>query len=330
MAPFVGYVPPLQRGRRKLKWAIGLLTLGVFVLVIAGPLRWGLSSLNVNIFPSARDDLIAWVPGDADAIEGANLKELRNDSRLPRELTEVWTHNVPQFDADAIDEIVCVDPVLPPLMSGPIADLYIVRLNSTDALTKAFGKGGWSERRKDGQAYYKGIVSLYLFRASPTIVLLSSSESRLLDAMSGGGDTWHIKKDLATAIRSTDGPTWGAAVGPAAQSGVSPLTRTLALFAMNYRRDAQPLRLSEYYSTKLSGSGKETSICQVFSSDQNAVTAKRLLERSFDDLLARTGAEDQRNPNVYLLRVIHDSLRITVSGKRLEIRYTVSHEDLKR
>jgi hypothetical protein len=306
---------------------MALVTLAVLVLLIVGPLRWFLSSLDIDILPSSRsNELIAWVPEDADWVEGVNLKELRSNPDYPRELSSSFTPAVRIFDVDAIEEAVLVYSSFQQAIWGH-SDLVIVRFTNPPSFDKAIRKGELKEQKKEDRRYYVGEGILggnnWLFRASDTIVLFADSEARLQRAMAGDGTTWRISKELRSAIKSTNGPALGAAVGPPAQMGISPLAR--ALGPLGRHNEAQPLCLSETYETRVTDSGVEWTINKTYSSADKAKLARDRLQGTADS--APVNAHD---PGGYMFSVIRDSLMITATGEHVVMRYNVPHKDVKR
>ncbi|WP_020470068.1 zinc ribbon domain-containing protein [Zavarzinella formosa] len=328
----MGYVPPVARRRKwlpLLSIAIGLigLTVGAFFVVRAVKhvdldYELGLST------PSQQNDLLLWAPADTDAVMGADMTALASNNFIESIVAKENNSDYRDagFDLGDVETIVAA---IRQEADDKITPLLVMRLKTLYDPNPAI-RSGKAKVQKSGSIKYMSLNDrMWLYNPTDKIVLVSSNQQFLLDAIQRKSANIRFSQELLKSVKSTTGPFWVAAVGPAAQPE-SPWDFHQPL---EFGRPAEPYPLvkAARLSTKVSANSIEMTCEGDFSTPEKAKLASELDQTCRDKFMReKLSKRNARDPETYLLRIIFDSYATGIDGSKLISTFSIPTAELER
>jgi hypothetical protein len=299
--------------------------------VLAGSvsLYFALRNIKPELFPgiltSPEDELMAYVAADTESLilidieEISQVPEIQNltdraiqarKEKVPLGLGKRRLALSPRRASDKENETLSIFSLEQPFKVQPLLDAGHAR-----------------QKESNGLSYFEiAADNIWIAHPSPKIVLRSHNEGRLVEALEAARKKASPSDELRQAFRATSGPVRMASIGPSAQS-VVPSSPLAMLFKDDV--DAPPLCLSQAISTSLHSDRIEARIISRYSDEVKAKTAGEILGKGIKKTIALMAGEKQGG-EVYLMRVILDSLKIEPKVLELVLRLEVPLKELKR
>jgi predicted Zn finger-like uncharacterized protein len=317
------------RPRKPRRWLPVVAACLAIVLLGSAGLFFTLRNVRPELFPgiltSSEDELMAFVAADTESLILIDIEEISQipeiqsltdraiqarKEKVPLGLGKRRLALSPRKASDKENETLSIFSLEQPFKVQPLLDAGHAR-----------------QKEKDGLTYFEiAADNIWIAHPSPKIVLRSHSEVKLVEALEAVRKKTPISDELRQAFRATSGPVRMASIGPAAQS-VVPSSPFALLFKDDV--DAPPLCLSQSISTSLQSDRIEARIVSRYSDEVKAKTASEILTKGIKKAIALMAGEKQGG-EVYLMRVVLDSLKIEPKGSELVLRLDVPLKELKR
>jgi hypothetical protein len=316
------------RPRKSPRWLPIVVACVTVVLLGSAGLFFTLRNVRPELFPSIlrnpEDSLIAYVPADTECLILVDLEELNGIPEV-RDMADRGQNRPQKVSLGLGRRTLALSPRKG--TDRPEDDLSIFQLAEPYNAQPLLDAGQIQRKEKNGFQYFEiQADGVWIAQPDPKIVIHSHNESKLLACLEEARKKTLIADELRQAFRATSGPVRMASIGPAAQS-VVPSSPLAMLFKDDV--DAPPLCLSQAISTSLHSDRIEARIISRYSDEAKAKTAGEILTKGIKKAIALMAGEKQGG-EVYLMRVVFDSLKIEPKGSELVLRFEVPMRELKR
>src|SRR5262245_60387007 len=160
----------------------------------------------------ASSEMLAWVPAEMQAVEGADVEAVSKTGKaatiLRNDLTEAEKVGLKADDLSSI--------MTGKRNPGGVAEVTILKLKKSADKDKIAKAVGGQQATANGKQYYKTRENGGLYFASDRIVVLTKSENTMTGLLQKDPGKVAISDDLKTAVKRADGDLWSASVGSGA------------------------------------------------------------------------------------------------------------------
>jgi hypothetical protein len=275
--------------------------------------------------PDRTEEFLAWVPDDAEIVAHLDFREL-GANRHVRALMDARPYLVraSKITAGMLDHLYFAGKVRP---GGAKESVAVLRFTADYDPNTLFDREALDILGPKGKPYYRLAGGWWMHCPSRRVMVLSDDEA-VLNALvrSGGG---RLRDQLRTAFDAAEGPIRGAAVGPSAQPDIR--FDFAPWFRLPMRDKPHPLTLSVTASSRLTPDSLHLDTEFVYSSSEKADLAAAQRKDTLDRVVAFADRVAHPNdPDLYLAKVLHDSLTIRSRGSKVEETGQIPLEHLGR
>jgi hypothetical protein len=313
-----------KKGRKKLVLVLGALAAlflfcagGGAALYFTDPFGWFGGG-------SSSSDMLAWVPSEMQAVEGANVDAVAKNTKM----MSVIRPDVKDIEAAGIKLEDMSSYVLAKRNGGAATEVFVIKTKSSVDKDKIIKALGGQKVNANGKDYYRTKDNGGLFFPSDKMVVWMKTENMLSNRLASDTGKVVLADDLKAAVKRTDGDLWAAGIGPDAgpfgdmsKGGMPGVV-------------APPPPKSVIMNAKLLGSGDVSiTVEQTYADSDGAKKAQTAIEASFKafkDLMNLGGGmiKGPEAAKMQEMKKMFDSIKVTQSGSTVTISMTSSPDGL--
>ena len=269
-----------------------------------------------HFFASSASEMIAWVPSEMQAVEGADVEALTKNTKVMG-MTRGDVKDAENIGVKLEDMSSYLVAKRSPKGSN---ELMVVKLKNPADKDKIIKSAGGQEATASGKKYYRTKDKGALYFASDKLLILAKSENTLTPLLAKDPGQIVVSDEMKSAVQRADGDFWNVAVGPDSD--------VLGSIAKGPGLTGPPPAKSSVMTGTLAGSDLNLKFETTYADSDSAKKAQTAIETVINLIKLRDlgsmkkGSADARKAETF--KKMFESAKFSVSGAVLTVTMTAS------